>query len=128
MTAYLLEVPRMVEGSQAFEVVTHLDYAARAWPVDQAGPFDPSRFEELFRAAMRSIAASGRALEMNTRRLWPWLPQWWAEEGGRAVSFGSDAHDAHDPELIAGHFPEAAAMLEHFGFRAGSRAEDLWTR
>ncbi len=125
MTAYLLEVPRMVDGSQCFEVVTHLDYAARTWPSVAAGPFDPRRFEEPFRAAMRAIAASGRALEMNTRRLSSWLPQWWAEEGGRAISFGSDAHDA---EHVADGFPEAVAMVEHFGFRPGRAPADLWTR
>jgi len=123
--AYLDEVPRMVAGSDAFEVFTHLDYAARQWPTEQAGPFDPRRFEDGFRAAMRAIAGSGRALEMNTRRLRPWLPQWWAEEGGRAVSFGSDAHVAH---ALADGFPEAQHMLEHFGFRSGARAEDLWRR
>ncbi|RIX31057.1 PHP domain-containing protein [Amnibacterium setariae] len=124
--AYLLEVPRMVAGSDSFAVVTHLDYAARAWPVGTAGPFEATRFEEPFRVALRAIAGSGRALEMNTRRLEPWLPRWWAEEGGRAISFGSDAHDAH--EGIAGGFPEAVAMVEQVGFRAGRRAEDLWTR
>ena len=74
---------------------------------------------------MRAIAGSGRALEMNTRRLWPWIPQWWAEEGGRAVSFGSDTHG---PEFLAASFPEAMAMIEHFGFGPGPRPEDFWTR
>jgi histidinol-phosphatase (PHP family) len=75
----------MVEGSALFEVFTHLDYAVRHWPTERAGPFDPRRFEGGFRSAMRSIAGSGRALEMNTRCLWPWMPQWWAQEGGRTV-------------------------------------------
>jgi histidinol-phosphatase (PHP family) len=125
MRAYLEEVPRMVAGSDRFEVMTHLDYAARAWPAETEGPFDPRRFEELFRAAMRALAGTGRALEMNTRRLWSWIPQWWVEEGGRAVSFGSDSHRAQD---LANGLPEAAVMLEHFGFRPGRRPEDLWTR
>jgi histidinol-phosphatase (PHP family) len=125
LEAYLEEIPRMVAGSDAFAVVTHLDYAVRSWPSATAGPFDPKRFEEPFRTALRAIAASGRALELNTRRLWPWLPQWWSEEGGRAVTFGSDAHE---PEELASWFPEAAAMAEHFGFRPGSRPEDFWTR
>lgn len=90
-----------------------------------AGPFDPHRFEEGFRHAMRAIAESGRALEMNTRRLWPWVPQWWAEEGGREVSFGSDAHEAG---TLAANFPEAMAMAESFGFRPGRRPEDFWNR
>ncbi|WP_100365811.1 PHP domain-containing protein [Diaminobutyricimonas aerilata] len=125
MWAYLEEIPRMVAGSDTFEVFTHIDYAVRAWPTAELGPFDPRRFEEGFRSAMRAIAASGRALEMNTRRLWSWIPQWWSEEGGRAVTFGSDAHV---PEAIAANFPEAKAMLESFGFREGSRPEDFWTR
>ena len=69
MWAHLEEVPRMVAGSDLVEVVTHLDYAVRHWPTVDAGPFDPAHFEEGFRAAMRAIAGSGRALEMNTRRL-----------------------------------------------------------
>ncbi|TQM62887.1 PHP domain-containing protein [Humibacillus xanthopallidus] len=124
MSAYLDEVPAML-ASTTFEVFTHLDYAVRHWPLEQAGPFDPRRFEEQFRAALRAIAESGRALEMNTRRLSSWLPQWWTEEGGRAVSFGSDAHV---PTALASGFPEAQHMLEHFGFRRGRRPEHLWTR
>ncbi|MCJ1714723.1 PHP domain-containing protein [Curtobacterium sp. VKM Ac-2922] len=123
--AYLDEVPRMVDGSSVFEVFTHIDYAVRAWPSETEGPFDPRAFEDGFRAAMRAIARSGRALEMNTRRLWSWIPEWWADEGGRAVTFGSDAHT---PEVLAHGFPEAVAMLEHFGFRPGRRPEDPWTR
>lgn len=124
VSAYLEEVPRMVAGSDAFEVFTHLDYAARHWPAEDVGPFDPRRFEEGFRAAMRAIAGSGRALEMNTRWLWPWMPQWWKEEGGRAVSFGSDAHI---PSALADGFPEAQQMLECVGFHPGARADHLWT-
>lgn len=125
MNAYLAEIPRMVAGSTTFQVFTHIDYAARSWPTETAGPFDPRRFEDGFRAGMRALADSGRALEMNTRRLWSWIPEWWADEGGRAVTFGSDAHV---PEDVAANFPEAMAMLEHFGFRPGSRPEDFWTR
>lgn len=123
--AYLDEVPNLVAGSQAFEVFTHIDYAVRYWPTEQAGPFDPRRFEEGFRAAMRSIADSGRALEVNTRLLRTWIPQWWKEEGGRAVSFGSDAHV---PQALADGFPEAQHMLEQLGFRPGPRPDQMWTR
>jgi histidinol-phosphatase (PHP family) len=125
ITEYLAEVPRMVNGSDSFACFTHIDYTARYWPAEVEGPFDPRRFEEEFRAAMRAIAASGRALEMNTRRLWSWIPQWWSEEGGRAVSFGSDDHDT---TALADGLPEAAIMLEYFGFTPGRRPEDFWTR
>jgi histidinol-phosphatase (PHP family) len=122
---YLAEVPRMVDGGN-FEVFTHIDYAVRYWPTEEHGPFDPRPFEDGFRQAMRAIAASGRPLEMNTGRpLRPWIPQWWADEGGRAVSFGSDDHNT---DGLAANFPEATALLEHFGFRPGRRPEDFWTR
>lgn len=125
MSAYLAEIPRMVNGSDIFDTFTHIDYAVRLWPAAEVGPFDPRRFEDGFRSAMRAIADSGRALELNTRRLWPWIPQWWSEEGGRAVTFGSDAHT---PEAVAANFPEAVAMAEHFGFRAGRQPEAFWQR
>jgi histidinol-phosphatase (PHP family) len=123
---YLAEALRMVDGGGNFEVFTHIDYAVRYWPTEKHGPFDPRPFEAGFRQAMRAIAPSGRALEMNTGRpLRPWIPQWWADAGGRAVSFGSDDHNTHG---LAAHFPEATALLEHFGFRPGRRPEDFWTR
>lgn len=125
MWAYLEEIPRMVAGSDSFAVFAHIDYAVMSWPVEKAGPFDPLRFEEGYRAAMRSIARSGRALEMNTRMLKPWIPKWWAEEGGREVSFGSDSHG---PGQLAANFSTAMAMVESFGFSPGSRPEYLWTR
>ena len=122
---YLAEVPAQVASDGPHEVVTHLDYAVRCWPEEAEGPFDPRAFEEELRGAMRAIAASGRALEINTRRLRPWIPQWWAEEGGRAVSFGSDSHT---PLALAANFPEATAMLEALGFRRGSDPRELWRR
>lgn len=123
--AYLAEVPAMIDGGD-FDVFTHIDYAARYWPVAEHGPFDHRPFEDGFRQAMRTIAGSERALEMNTgRTLRPWIPQWWAEEGGRAVTFGSDDHHT---DGLAANFPEATALTEHFGFRPGRRPEDFWTR
>lgn len=95
------------------------------WPDSEFGPFDPKQFEEGFREAIRAIATSERALEMNTRRLWPWIPQWWAEEGGKSISFGSDAHE---PEALASFFLEAVAMVEQFGFKPGRSHEALWSR
>lgn len=123
---YLEEVPRMMASPNAFEVFTHIDYAVRYWPTEEAGPFDVRPFEDGFRAAMRAVAASGRALEMNVRGwLRPWIPTWWSEEGGRMLTFGSDAHTE---DLLANNFPEAVALAEYCGFRPGARPEDFWTR
>lgn len=122
---YLAELLRMIDAGGAYAVVTHIEYAVRYWPTEAEGPFDPMRFEDEFRQAMRAIASSGRALELNIGGpIRPWVPQWWREEGGRAVTFASDAHA---PDRLAGNFYEAMAMAEHFGFRPGRRPCDPWT-
>lgn len=124
--AYLIELLRMIEAGGTFGVVSHVDYVIRGWPGEQEGPFDPSRFEAEYRQALRSIAQSGRALEVNLAGpLRPWIVQWWREEGGRAITLGSDAHTT---DRLAANFPEAMAMAEHFGFLPGHRPEDPWMR
>lgn len=123
---YLTEMLRMISAGGTFAVVSHIEYAARYWPADREGPFDPTRYEDEFRQAMRAIAGSGRALELNIGGpIRPWIPQWWREEGGRAITIASDAHD---PDWLASNFYEAMAMAEHFGFRPGRHPEDFWTR
>ncbi|GAA4427636.1 PHP domain-containing protein [Georgenia halophila] len=123
---YLDEVCRMIAGSDAFEVLCHIEYAVRYWPSERVGPFDPGQFEDSFRQAMRVLAGSGRALEINlAQQIRPWILQWWRDEGGRAITFGSDAHE---PQLLAKAFPEAMAMAEHYGFRPGRWPADFWTR
>ena len=75
---------------------------------------------------MRAADVSGRALEMNVGgQLRPWIVQWWSEEGGEAITFGSDAHE---PTGVGRNFPEAVAMVESYGFRPGLNPEDFWTR
>lgn len=123
LTEYLAEVPRMVAGSQRFEVFTHIDYAARSWP-EAAVPFDPGDFEEEFRSALRAIAEGDRVLEVNAKLpLDPRILAWWRDEGGRRVTFGSDGHE---PETIGRGLAEVAAMAGAQGFTPASRPEDPW--
>jgi histidinol-phosphatase (PHP family) len=122
---YLAEVARLVAESDVFSVLAHIDYPVRYWPA-QAGPFDPNALEDEFRHALRILARSGRALELNTKvPLHAQVVRWWREEGGSAVTFGSDAHD---PTGLAHGFAEAAAIAEAHGFRPGRRPDDLWPR
>jgi len=123
--AYLAEIARLISGSAAFAVLAHIDYPVRYWPA-QAGPFDPTAFEDEFRHALRVLADSGRALEVNAQvPLHPAIVRWWREEGGAAITFGSDAHD---PTVLAHGLTEAAAMVEAHGFRPGRHPYDFWTR
>lgn len=124
---YLAEVTTMIETSAAFAVLAHINYAARYWPGRQ-GEYRSADFEEEYRTALRALARSGRALEINTSG---WLPldasllNWWHAEGGTAVSFGSDAHD---PATIGREFTSAAAMARAAGFGPGGNASELWVR
>lgn len=123
---YLAEVARLVTDSDVFSVLAHVDYPIRSWPVQEAGPFELSAFEAEFRHALRATAQSGRALEINTRiPLHSTLVTWWHEEGGEAVTFGSDAHE---PSAVARGFRDAAAMAEAHGFRPGRHPYDFWPR
>ncbi|TDC06648.1 PHP domain-containing protein [Nonomuraea longispora] len=123
---YLAEVARLAAGSEAFSVLAHIDYPIRYWPEREAGPFDPTAFEEDFRHALRTTARSGRALEINTRiPLHAAIVRWWHEEGGEAVTFGSDAHE---PAAVARGFRDAADLAQANGFRPGRNPYDLWPR
>ena len=79
--SYLAEVAVLVTSSQAFDTLAHIDYPVRDWP-ESAGPFDPYDFEDEFRHALLLAAASGRALEINTRvPLDTTILRWWHQEG-----------------------------------------------
>ena len=122
---YLTDSIQMIESADFFQVLAHVDYPARRFP-PESGPFDPTRFEEEYRAVLRTLAQTGRALEVNTRiPLDARIVRWWHEVGGDAVSFGSDAHE---PSAVAIGFAEAAAMVEAQGFRPGRTPLDFWTR
>ena len=122
---YLAEAVRMIASCDAFSVLAHIDYPVRVWP-RKLGPFDPGEFEESFRHVLRTLAGTERILEVNTRvPLSDLVVDWWRDEGGRAVTFGSDAHE---PSSLAAGFQEAVAMVENAGFRRGQHPYDVWRR
>jgi histidinol-phosphatase (PHP family) len=123
---YLTELLGLVEGWDDFAALAHVDYAMRYWPGGEAPPAEPACFEEEYRAVLRALARSGRALEINTQLpLHADILRWWHQEGGTAVSFGSDAHD---PLRLAHGFTEAAALAGAVGFRPGRHRHDFWVR
>ena len=89
---YLAEARRMIAGSDVYEVLSHIDYAVRSGRLSRKVRLTHGS-RGVFRLVMRDLAGSGRALELNVGGpLRPWIPQWWREEGGRAITFASDAH------------------------------------
>ncbi len=122
-----------MEGGQGFEVLAHLDYPKRYWPHAEV-PYREQDYEEEFRAVLRAAAVRDLALEINTTRgvepgrglcPGPVVLRWWVEEGGRALSFGSDAHD---PERIALGFELAARLAEGLGFKPNHDPTGFWRR
>jgi histidinol-phosphatase (PHP family) len=124
MRYYFAELVRLIEGSDLFEVLAHLDFPRRYWP---RGPhlYREEGFEEEYRAALRALARSGRVLEINTKSPLASvdLVRWWRDEGGTAVSFGSDAHL---PQRVGDRFKLAVDVVEAAGFRAGHDPYDFW--
>jgi histidinol-phosphatase (PHP family) len=123
--AYLDEIPRMVAGSQAFTALAHIDYPVRSWP-DDATPFDPRDYEEELRHALGALADGDRALEINT--LLPLdavIVRWWREEGGRRVTFGSDAHEPHQ---VGRGLGAAGDVARAEGFEPGTDPGAPWIR
>src|SRR5580700_2148274 len=125
MRLYFAELLRLVEGSDIFQVLAHLDFPRRMWP--SAAPYDERTFEPEIRAVLRALAASGRVLEVNTKGplTSPGLLRWWREAGGTAVSFGSDAHQ---PWRVGERFKLAVDVVEAAGFGAGRDRFDFWRR
>jgi histidinol-phosphatase (PHP family) len=122
---YLAEVLRLVTADTDIAVLAHIDFPLRHWPTGR-GPVGVSMFEEEFRAVLTELAGAGRALEINTRRpLEDDVVGWWAEAGGTAVTFGSDAHE---PGSVGHGFERAAATAVAHGFGPGPHPHDAWVR
>ena len=126
MRQYFAELVRLVQGSDIFAVLAHIDFPRRMWP-RAAGPYTERAFEEEYRAVLRALAASDRILEVNTKSplASAELLGWWRQAGGRAVSFGSDAHQ---PWRVGDKFKLAVDVVEAAGFRAGRDRFDFWRR
>lgn len=124
MRRYFTEVLALIEGSGLFEVLAHLDYPRRYWP-RSAGRYDEREFEEEYRVVLRALAGAGRVLEINTASplFSARLVGWWREAGGRAVSFGSDAHR---PQGVGAQFRRATEVATAAGFRPGRDPLDFW--
>jgi histidinol-phosphatase (PHP family) len=124
MRYYFAELVRLIEGSDLFQVLAHLDFPRRYWPRG-AHLYREEGFEEEYRTVLRALAGSGRVLEINTKSPLASvdLVRWWRDEGGTAVSFGSDAHL---PQRVGDRFKLAVDVVEAAGFRAGHDPYDFW--
>jgi histidinol-phosphatase (PHP family) len=124
----------LVESSEPFEVLAHIDFPKRYWP-HALVRFREEDYEEEYRDVLRGLAARGSVLELNTTRgaeppergfcPGPTVLRWWAEMGGRALSFASDAHE---PALIARGFEIARQLADAAGFKPNEDPTGFWLR
>jgi histidinol-phosphatase (PHP family) len=126
MRRYLGELVDMIETSDVFQVLAHVDFPRRYWP-GGVHKYVEKSFEEEYRGVFRALAQTGRVLEVNTTSPLASVDQvrWFHEEGGEAVSFGSDAHQ---PGAVGQHFDLAVDVVEAAGFRPGRDRFDFWRR
>ncbi len=129
--SYFREVLAMVESSEPFAALGHLDYPKR-YRVPGAPTYREEDYEDVQRAILKAAARRGLVLEANTTRgeegklcPGPTVLRWWHEEGGEVVSFGSDAHD---PDKVAAGFLLATQVVEAAGFKPPSDPMGLWRR
>ena len=97
-SAYFAEMDRMVRTAE-IDIVAHFDIPARTGkPVFG---YDPVRYEEKIRSALKTCIERGLALDVNVSGLRkpaqiimpdPLILKWYAEMGGQRVTLGSDAH------------------------------------
>jgi histidinol-phosphatase (PHP family) len=125
LRGYLAETAALIGQFDEFEVLAHIDYPVRRWP-PQAGPCDPREFQEEYRHVLRTLASAGKILEVSTKvPLHRQILTWWRQEGGKAITFASDAHD---PAVLAAGFADAAHLAEAAGFAAGDDPCGPWGR
>ena len=126
---FFRETLALVESSQPFEVLAHIDYPKRYWMEGQA-PYREEDYEEELRAELVAAAKRGLLLEVNTTRGHTLCPdmtvvRWWYEVGGKGVQYGSDAHQ---PDRVAEGFQMAMQMVESVGFKPARDPLGLWRR
>mgnify|MGYP000128081457 CR=1 FL=1 len=120
--AYFAELARMVAEAD-FDILGHFDvvlYAAHH--TFGLGTLDYTPYEDEVRAILRTLAARGRALEINTKSLRRGMRasnpplqvlRWFREEGGERVTVGSDAHE---PDSVGAGLELALILAREAGF------------
>jgi histidinol-phosphatase (PHP family) len=123
---FTAELELVREGD--FDILAHMDIAKR-YGFDAYGKFTPQAWEGHIRAVLHELARRDRALEVNSGTLRRGVNEtspaetilrWFHEEGGRLITFGSDAHRAD--QVGYGHM-QVTHQLQAAGFRQFARYE-----
>jgi histidinol-phosphatase (PHP family) len=115
---YFTEMDRMVQTSE-IDIVAHFDIPARSGkPIFG---YEPARYEEKIRSALKTIIERNLAVDINVSGLRkpsqiimpdPLILKWYAEMGGQRVTLGSDAHRLPEVSL---HLEKAIEAIRSVG-------------
>ncbi|MCC7359734.1 MAG: histidinol-phosphatase HisJ family protein [Anaerolineales bacterium] len=118
---YFAELEQVARAG-GFDILSHLDVPVRA-AFGVYGRYDPSDYEDAIRSVLQACIDNGLALDLNTaalrrraQTLTPGLTilRWYAQMGGERVTLGSDAHR---PDQVGRHLPEALAAARAAGLK-----------
>lgn len=119
---YLEETLLCVQRNEDFDVLAHLNFVSKAQANPAPRPLPYARHREIVDEILRTLAAKGKGMEMNTSgvdRCGGYIPtadffRRFRELGGEIVTVGSDAHRCNRVGQYCG---EAAAILQDiFGY------------
>ena len=125
-SGYFDEMDRMVRTAE-IDIVAHFDIPARAGK--SIFGYEPARYEETIRSALKTCIERGLALDVNVSGLRkpsqiimpdPLILKWYAEMGGRRLSLGSDAHRLREVSL---HLEKAIETIQAVGINHVTRFE-----
>jgi len=129
--SYFAEMDRMVHTAE-IDIIAHFDIPARTGkPV--LG-YEPVRYEEKIRSALKTCVERGLALDVNVSGLRkpanilmpdPLILKWYAEMGGQRITLGSDAHRQSEVGL---HLEKALEAIRAAGITRITHFEQRQTR
>lgn len=118
---YLDELLELVRWGR-FDVLAHINYPVRYMVGEFGATLNPERFEKKIGFVLETLAAGGKALEINTsgyrQKLGRPLPDLWylrrfRAAGGKLITFGSDAHRTCD---VGANLRDGMALAKQAGF------------
>ena len=115
---YFAEMDRMVRTAE-LDIVAHFDIPARTGKTIFG--YEPTRYEEKIRSALKTCIERDLALDVNVSGLRkpsqiimpdPLILKWYAEMGGQRLTLGSDAHRVREVSL---HLEKAIEAIRAVG-------------
>ena len=124
MRYYFAELVPLIEGSDLFQVLAHLDFPRRYWPKG-AHLYREDAFEEEYRTVLRALASPDGCWRSTRSRRSPRS----IRSAGGARKAGPRSRSAATltwPRRVGDRFKLAVDVVEAAGFKPGRDPYDFW--